>query len=98
MSLKRKRRLTEEEVSKLREIMDSAEQGKKPTIRQLARFFQVNQPSIVKSLGGWDGIKRNRPDDPIKPITPQPNFRQETKPVVIEPFTTQVPKELDGKA
>ena len=64
--LKRKRRLTSDEVEQIRNMMENAPQGRKPTIRSLARLFHVNQPSVVKSLGGWKGIKRGRPVPPPK--------------------------------
>jgi hypothetical protein len=64
---KRKRRLTEVELEKLRFIMESSSQGRKPSIGQLARLFHVNKPSIIKSLGGWEGNMRNRPPVPEKP-------------------------------
>ena len=62
-----KRRLSEDELEELRAMMDSAPQGRKPTIGQLARHFNVNKPSIIKSLGGWEGNMRNRPLIPEKP-------------------------------
>ena len=62
--MERKRKLTKEEVGEIREIMENAPQGRKPTIRFFARKFGVNQPSVVKSLGGWKGIKRGRPEPP----------------------------------
>ena len=92
MASKRKRRLTEEELVKLRFLMESAPQGRKPTIRQLARYFGVNQPSIVKSLGGWKGNYSGRPSENPKPILIQPGGGS---PIKIEPATTSV-KGLEG--
>ena len=66
MAKSKKRRLTDEELVKLRYFMDSAPQGRKPTVRQLARYFGVNQPSIIKSLGDWDGVHRNIQELPPK--------------------------------
>jgi hypothetical protein len=91
MGLKHKRRLTPFEMEELRKIMDSAPQGRKPTIRQLARRFGVNQPSIVKSLGGWKGNERGRP---VAIKTPPVIDRMSSSPVKIEPFTTNVPEDL----
>jgi hypothetical protein len=79
-----KRRLTEEEVALLRKIMDEAPQGRKPTVRFFARMFNVNQPSILKSLESWDGIHRNVP----QPEPKQPSLIDSGKePVKIEPHT-----------
>jgi len=61
---KRKRRLDKNEVEEIQEWMENSPQGKKPTIRQIARRYGVNQPSVVKSLGGWKGIRRGRPEPP----------------------------------
>lgn len=69
---KKKRRLTEAEVAMMRRIMDSAPMGRKPSLRWFARFFGVNQPSIAKSIGGWEGIKRGRPV-PFVPQIIKPN-------------------------
>lgn len=83
----KKRRLTEAEISELSTIMDAAPMDKKPTIRQFARYFGVNRSSIIKSLGGWEGIQRNRPD-----IEPKSHLiaRQVESPVKIEPFEVDV--------
>lgn len=81
---KLKRRLNEAEIKQLREMMEKAPQGRKPTVRQLAKFFGVNQPSILKSLGAWEGIHRNRPMPVFKPKMPSPGFKT---PKSIEPFT-----------
>lgn len=61
---KKKRRLTEDEVKEVRAWFEQSPIGHKPTIRQIARRYGVNQPSVVKSLGGWEGIKRGRPIPP----------------------------------
>lgn len=85
----KKRRLTKEEIDKVKKWMESP--GKKPTIKQIARAFGVNKPSVIKSLGGWNGIKRGR----LKP----PKTVLETDkvpPIKIEPFTTSIP-EFNGK-
>jgi len=87
----KKRRLTEEEIKQVRQWMETSPQNRKPTIRQIARAFGVNQPSVVKSLGGWKGIKRNKPQ--VKK-----GFKLETgqSPVKIEPFTTDLRSEVYG--
>jgi hypothetical protein len=85
-SMKRKRRLSEVEIERLRSIMESAPQGKKPTIRQLSRLFGVNQPSIVKSLGGWEGNFRNRPMPSPKPEI----IKTDGSTVKIEEYTSKI--------
>lgn len=64
---KKKRRLTKAELKTVREWFENAPAHKKPTIRQIARWAGINQPSVVKSLGGWKGIKRGKPIPPPKP-------------------------------
>ena len=66
MSLKRKRRLTETEIEEVRAWFEGSAQGMKPSIRQIAHRYGVNQPSVVKSLGGWEGIERGKPIPPPK--------------------------------
>jgi hypothetical protein len=66
MAKKKKRRLTEEEIEEVKLWMHNSPQGRKPNIRQIAKRYGVNQPSVVKSLGGWKGIKRGRPEPPEK--------------------------------
>lgn len=56
-----KRTLTQREVSEMSILMDAAPMGRKPTVRQFAKRYGVNQPTILKALGGWKGIERNRP-------------------------------------
>ena len=95
---KRKRRLEKWEVDEIRHWYEKASQGNKPTIRQIARRYGVNQPSVVKSLGGWKGIQRGRPIPPPAPIEsiPKPKIEGLGSPVKIEPHTTVVPKELEN--
>lgn len=90
----KKRRLTEEELKQLHDIMANAPQGKKPTIRQLARYFNVGRPSIIKSLGGWKGNQRGRPEPPTPPAIPAPMIEQSGTPVTIEPHTVDVSDEM----
>ena len=94
MPRKRKRRLTKDEVEEIREWMENSPQGKKPTIRQIARRYGVNQPSVVKSLGGWKGIRRGRPEPPKRTEFGK-MLRNREAPEQIEGFTTNVdPEEL----
>ena len=88
---KRKRRLNEAEVNRLSIIMDSAPMDKKPGIRALARHFGVTRASIIKSLGGWDGIQRNRPE---KEIVRRVIDRNVSSPAVIEPFQVDVSDQM----
>ena len=88
---KRKRRLTKAEVNTLSIIMDSAPLDKKPGIRALARHFGVTRPSIIKSLGGWEGIQRNRLD---KDIVRRVIDRNVSSPVKIEPFQVDVADQM----
>ena len=66
MARKKKRKLTKDEIEQIRRWMELAPQGRKPNIRQIAKRYGVNQPSVVKSLGGWKGIKRGKPEAPKK--------------------------------
>jgi len=76
MATKKKRRLTKKEIQWIREAYENAPQGRKPTLRQFAKVFHVNQPSIVKSLGGWKGIERGRETPPPTPVFERkPDFR-----------------------
>jgi hypothetical protein len=82
----RKRKLTEDEIKDLRQIMESAPQGRKPSVRYFAQRYGVNQPSIIKSLGGWDGIQRGRPDPPLRP-----EIIKTGEPVVkLEEYTSKI--------
>lgn len=65
-----KRKLTQREVSEMSILMDSAPMGRKPTVRQFAKRYGVNQPAILKALGGWKGIERAREEPPKKPLFP----------------------------
>ena len=86
---KRKRKLTEVELKEIREWMDGASQENKPTIRQIARRYGVNQPSVVKSLGGWDGIRRGKPD-PAKKSKFAEELSKPGHPIEIEGYTTNI--------
>lgn len=66
--MKSKRQLTLQEVEEIRDILEAAPQGRKPSIGWFANRYRVNKPSIIKSLGGWVGIQRNRPQPPKKSI------------------------------
>ena len=87
--MKRKRRLTPLEIEEIKKWFESSNQGQAPTIRQIARRFGVNQPSIVKSLGGWEGIKRGKPVPPPA-FSPKRIDIQEKRPVAIEGYTTDI--------
>ncbi len=89
--MKQKRKLTEYEIEEIRLWMDSAPQGRKPSIRTIANRLGVNRPSVIKALGGWKGIQRNAPQ-----INQNPRVidRNVSSPVIIEPYTTNVPEEL----
>lgn len=66
MANKKKRRLTKEEIEEVMGWFESSSIGRKPTIRQIAKRYGVNQPSVVKSLGGWRGVQRGKPVPPPK--------------------------------
>ncbi len=89
-----KRKLTEDEIEFIQEWLNNAPQGRKPSIRTIAKHFGVNRPSIMKSLGGWDGIQRNAPQADKRPKVIDRNM---SSPVKIEEYTTRVPEELNGK-
>ena len=86
---KRKRRLTESELKEIREWMASALQGRKPSVRAIARRYGVNQPSVIKSLGGWKGIQRGRPDKQKKTAFSR-ILGQGGYPINIEGYTTDI--------
>ena len=94
MPRKKKRRLTDKEVKEIRDWMARAPMGNKPTIRQIARAYGVNQPSVIKSLGGWKGIRRGRPDEKEKS-----RFHKDLvesmgqAPIKIEGYTQDVKRE-----
>lgn len=95
MPRKKKRRLTKEEIKEIEVWMNSAPQGRKPNIRQIAKRYGVNQPSVVKSLGGWKGVRRGRPEPPKKSEMAKLLENTDT-PVKIEGFTTKIdPEDLN---
>lgn len=85
MANKRKRRLSPEEIVEIRNWMENAPQGRKPSIRQIAKALGVTRPSVIKSLKGWKGIQRNRPEKPPKPKLIETDLKPS-----IEPFTTKL--------
>jgi hypothetical protein len=93
MALKKKRRLTKEEIEEIRRWMDSAPMGRKPTVRTIAKRYGVNQPSVVKSLGGWKGVHRGRPQPDTKDRVIEQNI---SSPVNIIPGEVKV-KGLDER-
>ena len=86
-----KRKLTEFEIQGIREWMDGASQNNKPSIRTIAKRLGVSRPTVIKALGGWKGIQRGAPQVVRSPRVIDRNI---SSPVVIEPFTTDVPNEL----
>ena len=90
MSRKRKRRLTKEELEDLRAWMEAAPPDKKPNIRQIAKRYGVNQPSVVKSLGGWKGIRRGRPEPPKRP---PPLLDEADSPLELDVYTKDIKPE-----
>ena len=72
--------------------MEQAAPDKKPTIRQIARYFRIGRSGVIKSLGGWKGIQRNRPDPPPKFLFPRPILENPT--VKLEQFTTTYDKKI----
>jgi len=91
---KLKRRLTELEIESIREWMSNAPQGRKPSMKQIARRFKVSRPSIVKSLGGdWKTFKGGviLPPPKPKPIIPKTKIiTNQDASGGIEPFTTDL--------
>ena len=79
-----KRRLTEAEIRAIREWIEKSPVDRKPSIRTIAKRLGVNRPSVIKSLGGWKGIERNRPQPPPKEIS---NIEVGQSPVQITPYT-----------
>ena len=92
MLKKRKRRLTKEEIEQIRSMMEAAPQGRKPTIRFFARLFGVNQPSVIKSLGGWKGIKRGKPEPPKQSKFGKMLKEGVNNPIGIQGYTSNVGK------
>lgn len=80
--MKLKRRLTKDEMREIEEWVDASPEDKKPTLRQVAKRYGVNRPSVMKSFGGWDGVQRNRPQ--VKP-----------KPKKLIDVETQSPAKID---
>lgn len=86
MPMSRKRRLSEAEITELRNEMATAPQGHKLSVRFFARKFGVNQPSIIKSLEGWKGNFRGRPEPLAKPEIIKTN-----EPVIkLEEYTSKI--------
>lgn len=87
--MKRKRRLTDIEIEKVRDWMNNASQGQKPSIRMIANRLGVSRSSVIKSLGGWKGIQRGMPETERKPSIIDSNI---SSPINIEPMTTRIPE------
>jgi len=88
--------LTKREIKQVREWMEKAPQGRKPSIRTIAKAFRRTRPTIIKSLGGWKGIQRGRPEPPPKPLIPTPILKGK-EPVKIEPMTTKLPDDFEER-
>ena len=86
-----KRKLTEFEIQGIRDWMDGASQNNKPSIRTIAKRLGVSRPTVIKALGGWEGIQRNRPQVERQPHVIDRNI---SSPIQIETFTTDVPSDL----
>ena len=84
---KRKRRLTESEIKFVQQWLEGASQGMKPSIRAIARRLGVTRSSVIKSLGGWEGIERNRPD---REVVRKVIDRNVSSPAIIEPFQVDI--------
>jgi len=85
MSRRKKRRLNKQEVEELNRIINSAPQGFKPSLRQLAKHFGVNKPSILKSLGGWGKTHYQRPQN-----SPKSQIIQTDDIPIIQGYTTKI--------
>jgi len=79
------------EIEGIREWVNNASQNNKPSIRTIAKKLGVNRPTVIKALGGWKGIQRNKPQVVRSPRVIDRNI---SSPAVIEPFTTDVPDDL----
>lgn len=84
-----KNRLSEAEIIEVRQWIESSPPDKKPSIRTIAKRYNRSRPAIIKSLGGWNGIQRNRPIPPPKPML-RPRIDVGQSPTSIEPFTQEI--------
>ncbi len=84
---KKKRKLTDKEIDEVRLWLLSSPQDHKPSIRIIARRYKVSRTSVIKSLGGWKNIQRNRPLQEKKERVIDRNIQS---PVTIEPHTVQL--------
>ena len=91
MSNNFKRKLTKFEIQGIRDWMEGASQNNKPSIRTIAKRLGGNRPAVIKALGGWKGIQRNRPQVEKRQRVIDRNI---SSPVQIEPFTTDVLNDL----
>ena len=91
---RRKRRLTEDELEEIREWMEQSPQNAKPNVRQIAKRYGVNQPSVLKSMKGWKGIRRGRPEPAKKSKFIQELAKSKDEPpITIEGFTQDIKPE-----
>ena len=84
-----KTRLTEQQIKAVREWMENSSQDRKPSIRTIAKRLGVSRPTVIKSLGGWEGIQRNAPQIEKRRHVIDRNI---SSPVRIEPMTTEIPE------
>jgi len=84
-SVYRKKRLSQEEVAEIRQWMEGASPSRKPSIRQIAKAYGRTRPTIIKSLKGWRGVQRRRPQPEEEPRVIDPMAKP-----VIEPFVVEV--------
>ena len=89
---RRKKRLTSYQLEQVRKWFEEAPMDKKPTIRQIAKAFGIGRPSVKKSLGGWKGIDRGRPEPPDRKLFDKPLPMEQ--PIELDKFTAQLPKDF----
>ena len=87
----KKRKLTDEELAWVSKTMNEASQDHKPSIRWFAHQLHVTRPTLIKALGGWKGIARNRPQPEANK---SPIIAPEMQPVKIEPHTVDIADEM----
>lgn|SRR3990167_3197060 len=89
---RKKKRLTPDEIEKVRQWYEESPMDRKPTIRRIAKAFGINRSGVMKSLGGWEGIQRNRPEPPPKRLFP--NILEQQPASKLEQYTVNVPKDF----
>ena len=89
MSSKRKRRLTDDEVREIREWRARSN----PTLRQIARRYKVNQPSVLKALNQWDGVRRNPKEEEQTEFQRKLAESSKESPIKIQGYTQDIKPE-----